>query len=163
MTVDEVLSEIRRISQTMRVIITGGEPLIQLESVIELCHLLNTYGYAVQVETNGSIIPPDLPVTWVMDYKLPSSGMMDKMLPLESFQNLPMGSWIKFVIANDADYEEAVSVARRLANNPELGLAFSACSSSMRHAELFRRMKEDKLEEVLLSIQIHKLAALKES
>lgn len=163
MTSEEVLAEVRRISRVRRVIITGGEPLVQLESVVELCHLLNAYGYAIQIETNGSIFPPDLPVTWVMDYKLPSSGMTDKMLPLESFQNLPVGSWVKFVIANDADYEEAVRIAKQLASNLELNLAFSACPPSMRHAELFRRMKADGLGDVLLSVQIHKLAALKES
>jgi 7-carboxy-7-deazaguanine synthase len=165
MSPDEVLAEVQRVAggRTMRVIITGGEPLVQFESTVELCQLLTTYGYVVQVETNGSIFPPDLPVTWVMDYKLPSSGMMDKMLPIESFQNLPVGSWIKFVIADDADYEKAVSVARQLANNPELNLAFSACPPSMRHAELFRKMKADGLGDVLLSVQIHKLCALNES
>lgn len=163
MTSEEVLAEVRRISRVRRVIITGGEPLVQLESVVELCHLLNAYGYAIQIETNGSIFPPDLPVTWVMDYKLPSSGMTDKMLPLESFQNLPVGSWVKFVIANDADYEEAVRIAKQLAGNLELNLAFSACPPNMRHAELFCRMKADRLGDVLLSVQIHKIAELKES
>jgi 7-carboxy-7-deazaguanine synthase len=163
MTSEEVLAEVRRISRVRRVIITGGEPLVQLESVVELCHLLNAYGYAIQIETNGSIFPPDLPVTWVMDYKLPSSGMTDKMLPVRSFQTLPAGSWIKFVIADDSDYEKAVQVAKKFADNPKLNLAFSACPPSIKHAELFHRMKADGLENVLLNVQIHKLTALKES
>ena len=162
MTSAEVLTEIQRVSggRTSRVIITGGEPLVQLESVVELCQLLTPYLYSVQVETNGSIFPPDLPVTWVMDYKLPSSGMMDRMLPIKSFQALPIGSWVKFVIADDKDYRQAVLIARQLSL---LNLAFSACPPNMSHAELYRRMKADGLKNILLNVQIHKLATLAES
>ena len=165
MTSEEVLAEVRRISRVRRVIITGGEPLVQLESVVELCHLLNAYGYAIQIETNGTIFPPDLPVTWVMDYKLPSSGMMDKMLPIKFFRdNLPLQSWVKFVIANEKDYLKAVEIVTLIKDSDsDLRIAFSACPPSMSHAELFHRMKADGLEDVLLNVQIHKLTALKES
>jgi organic radical activating enzyme len=146
----------------MRVIITGGEPLVQFESVVELCQLLTTHLYAVQVETNGSIFPPDLPVTWVMDYKLPSSGMEDRMMSFAQFESLPAGSWVKFVIADDEDYDRAVAAVKKIAC-ANVHIAFSACPPSMKHAELFRKMKADGLGDVLLSVQIHKLCALNES
>lgn len=166
MTVRQVVEEVEQ-ARVNRVIITGGEPLLQDETLDLIEHLWENM-FLVQVETNGSIVPPPLlnaEATWVVDYKLPSSGMTSRMMPLSYFKKLPEGSWVKFVIADQRDYEKA----RELIADFDYGgwsgchLAFSACPPGMTHAELFRLMKADALTNVLLNVQIHKLACLKES
>lgn len=53
-TVDQTLSAIRTLTTECRmVIITGGEPFIQKET-IDLIHTLERYGYKVHVESNGT-------------------------------------------------------------------------------------------------------------
>jgi 7-carboxy-7-deazaguanine synthase len=70
---------------TRRVLITGGEPLTQEKPLLDLIFNLLTKGHVVQVETNGSIPIPYAPalssgLSWVLDYKMPSSGMHNKMM-----------------------------------------------------------------------------------
>jgi 7-carboxy-7-deazaguanine synthase len=142
-----------------KVLLTGGEPLMQPETTA-LIKLLIENGYAVQVETNGSFLP--VPwfkgVCWVVDYKLPSSGMEQVMAPLKRFEELAdcEQAWVKFVIADWADYDRAKAVAGQLRG---LDLAFSACPPLL-HADLFEAMKRDGLTGIFLSIQVHKLAKL---
>ncbi len=163
MSLKEILAEVQRVSssRTNQVVLTGGEPLVH-SMTRDLCLLLTDNDYVVQVETNGSICLPILPVFWVVDYKLPSSGMEDRMMDLSKFEFLPTGTWIKFVIANEQDYIRAIAVVKEIAC-ANVNIAFSACPPGMTHAELFHRMKTDGLRDILLSVQIHKLASLKES
>lgn len=63
------------------VVLTGGEPLLQLSyggPLHDLLLLLEGQHTAVQVETNGTITPPvwclDLVDTWVVSPKLPNAG-----------------------------------------------------------------------------------------
>ena len=57
MTVDEIVDAIAYVTGCHRVLITGGEPLVQEKGFRQLCRVLKTAGYRIQVETNGSIIP----------------------------------------------------------------------------------------------------------
>jgi 7-carboxy-7-deazaguanine synthase len=55
-TAEELIEEIREIESTCkRVILTGGEPLMQLDKV--LVDLLHSNLYQIHIETNGSIVP----------------------------------------------------------------------------------------------------------
>ena len=89
-----------------KITITGGEPLIQ-EEVEVLVYTLLGEGKRVSVETNGTQhvfgAPDDYNLRFVVDYKLPSSGMEDKMVS-EVFSSLRSCDVIKFVIADFDDY-----------------------------------------------------------
>lgn len=160
MSVEAVVKLIEA-SGLKQVLITGGEPLLQLREVEELI-IAAPSNYAFQIETNGSILPYSNIWTWatlVFDYKLPSSGMMEKM-NLPDMMNYKYPHWIKFVIADEKDYLLASSCPVVL--EQRVNTAFSACPP-LTHNQLFRWMKRDKLYNVVQSIQIHKLADLKES
>ena len=87
------------------VTLTGGEPLLQ-KKVEELIGELTKMGLYVEIETNGSVdlkkyknINP--PPVFTVDYKLPGSGMEDKM-NRDNFKNLSHNDTVKFVAGTTA-------------------------------------------------------------
>lgn len=105
MSVDEIIREVH----FPKVTITGGEPLLQQGGVEKLCNrLLFGKSCKVSVETNGTI-QPDYFTTglrYVVDFKLPSSGMMKYMNSM-AFNSLRRVDVIKFVISDEEDYKYA--------------------------------------------------------
>ena len=88
------------------VTLTGGEPLLQ-KKVEELIGELTKMGLYVEIETNGSVdlkkyknINP--PPVFTVDYKLPGSGMEDKM-NRDNFKNLSHNDTVKFVAGSMKD------------------------------------------------------------
>lgn len=122
------ISEIIQQVYFPKVTITGGEPLLQKEGVEELCSRL-VYGTSckVSIETNGTIQPTYFldKVRYVIDFKLPSSGML-KHMNTEVFKNLRAIDVIKFVIADEYDYKYAYNV---IVQNPswKAKMVFSPC------------------------------------
>jgi organic radical activating enzyme len=57
-----ILDWINRTPDVKNVVITGGEPLLQLDELIPLIQTLRDSGRHVALETNGTIIPPDLSI-----------------------------------------------------------------------------------------------------
>lgn len=107
MTIEQIIQEVH----FPKVTITGGEPLLQEGAVVELCnrltyHLNNHQYSVVSIETNGTIVPSYFAhdVRYVVDYKLPSSGMEDQM-KFSAFSALRYCDVIKFVISNEEDYQ----------------------------------------------------------
>lgn len=93
------------------VTITGGEPLLQSE-VYSLCIALSEKGISVNVETNGTIVPPAVPnikadTFFTVDYKTGCSGYEDKMTA-RVFQRLGKRDVIKCVVASRKDLENAL-------------------------------------------------------
>jgi 7-carboxy-7-deazaguanine synthase len=102
--VDGLINEVRG-SGIRLVEVTGGEPLLQEES-LELVESLCEDGYSVLVETNGSMSISDIDdrAVTVLDIKTPGSGMSEEM----DFNNLEMlgrQDEVKFVITGRGDYE----------------------------------------------------------
>jgi 7-carboxy-7-deazaguanine synthase len=60
MTSQMILDWIYRIPGIKHIVITGGEPLLQLEDLMPLIETLRESGRHVAVETNGTIIPKNL-------------------------------------------------------------------------------------------------------
>ena len=87
--------------------VTGGEPLLQTETVL-LLNTLADRGYTVLLETNGSRSLKDVPqeVVKIMDLKCPSSGMSDYM-DFKNLRYLDLKDQVKFVIQDRGDYEWA--------------------------------------------------------
>jgi len=94
------------------VTITGGEPLLQYE-VVDLCIVLSKRGISVNVETNGTIVPPSFlqnisdTIFFTVDYKTGCSGHEDKM-SARVFQCLSEKDVIKCVVASRQDLENAL-------------------------------------------------------
>lgn len=162
MSVEDVVKQ----CTSRHVIITGGEPLLQLREVEELVNILTGERCFVTIETNGSI-----PITidpardkynhlrFVVDYKLGSSGMSEHMLP-EIFESLYSLDVIKFVMKDLQDYRQAKELvwqnqqwrAKRF---------FSPVLHGKWPPRLAVEMIKDKLEGVTLSPQLHKLLGLR--
>jgi 7-carboxy-7-deazaguanine synthase len=87
---------------------TGGEPLLQVDPLIEVCRELIKYS-TVLIETNGSIsiepfkmAPANL--VMVMDVKTPSSKMESKIC-YDNFKHLRNVDEVKFLIGNYEDFQ----------------------------------------------------------
>jgi len=106
MEIDEIIDEIKKY-QTKWVCVTGGEPLLQ-KDIYKFINRLLDMDYKVLVETNGSISIENLPceenIIVDMDIKTPSSGM-SQFMDLSNLELLGKKDTVKFVIANDEDYE----------------------------------------------------------
>ncbi|MEW5937582.1 MAG: radical SAM protein [Candidatus Thermoplasmatota archaeon] len=112
--IDEVLRRVQGYG-CMEVCITGGEPLLQKDTLRLILRLLEM-GYYVTLETNGTLSLQELPcedrLTVSMDAKCPSSGMAEK-CDLSNIELLGPGDQLKCVLADEADYAYALSILRR--------------------------------------------------
>ena len=103
-----------------RLVLTGGEPLLQQEELVELLQLLPEIPF-IEVETNGTQIPANALREKVTHFnvspKLSNSGMDEKLrLNLDALQilaSLP-GAILKFVICNQTDLDEVRELQARL-------------------------------------------------
>jgi len=153
---------------TKHVIITGGEPLLQLEEVNQLVNKLCSHSgksHLVTIETNGAIpITIDVgrvkynSLRFVVDYKLGSSGMNEFMQP-EIFDELFSLDVIKFVIKDLQDYRQAKEVI--LKNHQWTAKkVFSPILNGRSVRGMAVEMIKDNLEGVTFSMQLHKLLGL---
>lgn len=115
MTVDEIIGQVTGFKVTL----TGGEPLNQGYEVATLIARLMQGWKEISVETNGSIPlinhglcylprnknPEHGSVRFVVDYKLPSSGMEQHMVMDQNCRVLQPEDVVKFVVADEADLE----------------------------------------------------------
>jgi len=112
MTQDEVLSRIAGWILGRWVLITGGEPLLQGDEVGVLVNRLQFRGRSVEVETNGSIDPPNwarLVDSWSVDVKCPSSGPAYGVFRAEWLRKLRKQDQLKFVVGTQEDLDFVVS------------------------------------------------------
>jgi organic radical activating enzyme len=105
-----------------RVVITGGEPLLQQNKIVEVIkHLPN---WNVEIETNGTIMPlPELSnCQFNCSPKLENSGneKQKRYKPevLEFINSLP-NSWFKFVVSETKDLEEIDQIVSECGLIPE--------------------------------------------
>lgn len=155
LTVKEVVTQ----CQTQHIIITGGEPLLQFNELIQLVELLFTNTRKVTIETNGSrnLLPwVARDMHYVVDYKLASSGMAPYMKP-GFFATLRDTDVIKFVMKDLCDYWQACKLIEEHTN----WVAKKVFSPVAEHKNwpviLAQKIIEDRLEGVTLSLQYHKL------
>lgn len=150
-----------------RITLTGGEPLLHKDSA-ELCDMLAGDGCEINIETNGaadiaefmSRVKHTDNIFFTIDYKLPSSGMEDKML-IENFRVLRPCDVVKLVIGSDEDAERAKDIVRRInAFYPEekrphiyAGTVFGSFEPSEAVGML---LSEPDMKDVVFQLQIHK-------
>lgn len=187
LTIAEIMAYVEKFGQR-RVTITGGEPLLQ-KNVWALIRALWEKEYHITVETNGSIDIIEAAAeaeerdrntedeedigdfaffvdSWVIDYKLPSSGMQEKMNP-QAFWRLSEGDFVKFVIGSKEDLAFALQTAAEIVKINDQGdscqpnFAFSPCIGEgnqfiVSPAEIFDVVSKSGLKNVFINIQIHK-------
>jgi len=146
-----------------KVTITGGEPLMQREELSELIELLRTERIFATIETNGAYPIPKWPgCSWVADWKLKGSGVSRKM-KIENFTELSYTDFVKFVISTKADYEQAKAIRKQLREACCWArMAMSPIMPGLNPADLIAWMQKDRLNSVIVNIQIHKLLNLTE-
>lgn len=158
-SLDRILEEVRKYGCRL-VEITGGEPLLQ-DDTIELMERLNSEGFNILLETNGSLSIQKVPscVHIIIDVKLPGSGHPDSFF-MENLQWLKPG-WdeIKFVITDRADFETAISFIKT--NNLDTHtLLFSPVAEKLKPAILSDWIKATGLS-IRLNLQLHKLLEIR--
>ena len=108
MTIKEIIEVISKY-KCKNICITGGEPLLQ-EETIKLIDTLIKNNYKICLETNGSIDIKNISnkkyLIISLDIKCPSSKMHKKM-HLENISYLDPKDQIKFIISNKEDYHYA--------------------------------------------------------
>ncbi len=108
MTIESILSKITNY-HCQQICITGGEPLIQQET-IQLIKSLQKHNYEICLETNGSqpikIIRDRNHLQISMDLKTPSSTM-EKHNLFENIQYLSKDDQLKCIIGKKEDYQYA--------------------------------------------------------
>jgi 7-carboxy-7-deazaguanine synthase len=106
MSIDAILAKARAFPGT-RVLVTGGEPLLQKETAA-LVGILIAHAFSVQVETNGSYDVGEIPAgaSRIVDVKCPSSGM-EMSFRETNIEKMGPGDELKFVVGNEGDFRHA--------------------------------------------------------
>lgn len=109
---EAIVSQLLKYPHCRRLVVTGGEPLLQDEKLASLFKLLK--GYLIEVETNGTICPTHCG-TYVTQFnvspKLSNSGNSEKRRDVEGVMTFFARSWkstFKFVIASAEDLQEVL-------------------------------------------------------
>lgn len=168
-----------------KVLITGGEPTLQDDKLMDLIEKLFIAGHEVQIETNGTYSDytkfPALPIHYVIDIKCPCSGMNEKMFSSETFadkmrnlqehclaQPFPQTNFpnIKFVVSSEADIEfafvyvfslECVNFKGNYIFSPVFDGKGENTMESILEKIIARTKKQEVLDKLIYSLQIHKV------
>lgn len=153
-SIDDIISEVKKFNCNL-VEVTGGEPLVQDES-IDLMKRLCEEGYEVLLETGGSLPIDNIDdrVKIILDLKCPSSGMMKKNL-YENIKHLKEIDEVKFVIGSREDYEWSKEQITKYKLNEKCEVLFSVVFGELEPLQLVEWITEDKLN-VRFQLQMHK-------
>lgn len=155
MSVMEIVKEVEQYT-CRRIILTGGEPLIQPD-VHDLILQLLINGYTIEIETSGCVdITPyrnlyDVIVT--MDWKGPSSKMHDKMV-CENLHKLRDCDVLKFVVGSIEDLEEMKTILHLA--KPSCHIFVSPVLGSIQLQDIVNYILENNIQNVRFQLQIHK-------
>ncbi|HEU5450526.1 MAG TPA: radical SAM protein, partial [Terriglobales bacterium] len=108
-----VEAEVRRLSPSGLVEITGGEPMLREKELLHFMERLLALGYTVLLETSGERDLARVPraVHKIVDVKCPGSSEGET-FRLKNLETLTPADEVKFVLAGRADYEFARDFTR---------------------------------------------------
>lgn len=164
MTIEEIISKVN--NNYKRITLTGGEPLIHKDCET-LVNSLTDMGCEVNIETNGAVdikaflekISSPEKLFFTIDYKLPSSGMTDKMI-WDNFLNLRPYDVIKFVAGSNEDIELTIEIVKKLKKvyNKMPHIFIGAVYGMFDAQELVNIiLKEPALSDARFQVQLHKI------
>lgn len=156
MSLDRIMSKVNRLNNR-HVCITGGEPLLQ-EETLSLVYELLSFSYNVSIETSGLVpIEPcgyNRTYTYCMDLKCPCSGVSDKN-HFENLKELRDKDELKCVVKDLKDIEFVIKVLKKYPTKASIILSpmdndFEVCKL------IIDTLKSGKIKG-RLGIQLHKL------
>jgi 7-carboxy-7-deazaguanine synthase len=135
--------------------VTGGEPLLQA-NVHLLMKRLCDESYDVMIETGGhrDVSSIDSRVKRIMDIKCPGS-LMKKRNHWDNIKSLTGQDEVKFVIANETDYEWAKKVIQKYNLAARCTVLMSPVFGNIENRTLVEWILRDHLQ-VRFQLQIHK-------
>ena len=156
MTVEEIVERALQHRWVHHITLTGGEPLAQKETA-SLAERLIREGFRVRVETNGSLPIDALPegCERIVDVKPPSSGEGKSFLD-KNILSLTERDEVKFVVADDADFEFAARFCEEKLAGTKAVINISPVFGSMEGDRLASLILERKLN-ARLNLQLHKI------
>lgn len=153
--------------------LTGGEPALQPELPRLVRALLAEpgplgRGLRVEIETNGAAdlcelaslreecasLPGSL--TFTVDWKLPASGMEDRMLR-ENFALLDARDTVKFVCGGEGDLVRMLEVSRELGLPNRVPVYLSPVFGRLDPARIVDFMQDNNLTWATAQLQLHKI------
>ncbi len=153
-SIEEIINEVKKYNCKL-VEVTGGEPLVQKES-LELMKKLCDEGFDVMLETGGSLPIKDIDerVLIIMDLKCPSSKMEKKNL-YENTNYLKPKDELKFVIGNREDYDWSKEIISKYNLINKSKILFAVVFDELEPVSLVNWIIKDKLD-VRYQLQMHK-------
>ena len=160
MTENEIYNYIEE-TGIKNVTITGGEPLIQPDIEVLIETLSCDISLNVEIETNGSadigrFSSISIPPLFTMYYKLPSSGM-EKFMNTDNFSYLCKDDTVKFVAGSHNDLETAYQIIEKYNLIKKCHVYISPVFGSINPEDIVEFMKQKKLNDVNLQLQLHKI------
>jgi 7-carboxy-7-deazaguanine synthase len=154
MSVADILNVVKSYP-TRFVCLTGGEPLLQKESLLlmrELCDL----NYSVSLETSGdlSCMDVDSRVKKIIDVKSPDSGEKNR-FNHENLNLNDVNSEFKFVICSEPDFFWAESFVNQYRLNEKYTVLYSPSFGKIKPQWLAEKILENK-STARLQLQLHK-------
>lgn len=156
MAVADILSRVRQLAETARlVVVTGGEPLRQ--PIRPLCEALLASGFAVQIETNGTLWR-DLPeeVTVICSPK----SVEGRYVPMRD-DLLRRAAGVKFIIsAAQAAYNGVAEVGQNVYGTPVYVQPMDEYDPALNARNLQRAVEVASHGGYRLCLQAHKLIGI---
>ncbi len=136
--------------KTRTVVVTGGEPLLQQSELAPVLRALDARGFAIEIETNGTIAPSDdlaaLVDRWNVSPKLAGSGnplkARHRPTALAAFAARPNATF-KLVVGSREELAEADELARALEVAPERVVLMPEGTDATALAERSRWLAEE--------------------
>ena len=160
MTEFEIYDYIKSTGVT-NVTLTGGEPLLR-DNIENLLRILSSdKSLFVEIETNGSVELSQFRdisenVSFTVDYKLPGSGMEDKM-NLDNYEELSEVDTVKFVASNIADLVKARQIIEKYKLTDKCNVYISPVFGRIKPVEIVDYMIEHKMNKINMQLQMHKI------
>lgn len=158
MTADQIVERVKK-SGIKNVTLTGGEPLLQKDADKLLKLFSDEKDIRVEIETNGSVnLSPFLKyenTSFTMDYKLPESDM-EKYMDLENFKILRKKDTLKFVASSVNDLKKAKDIIEKYDLISRVNIIFSPVFGKIELTDIVDFLKDNKLNDVRMQLQMHK-------
>lgn len=161
-TAEEIYEYIKA-SGARNVTITGGEPLLQ-KDIYSLLDLLKAdENLCIHIETNGAVAIRkykehyrDSNIHFIVDYKLPASGMLHTMKE-DNLHQVSKNDVYKFVISSEEDLQMAYDITQQNKLSSKCLVYFSPVVESIEPKRIVEFMIEKQLKDIRLQIQVHKV------
>ena len=155
LSVENILAQARTYP-THHVTVTGGEPLAQ-KPCHDLLSALCDAGFDVSLETSGAldVAGVDSRVSRIVDLKTPASGEVERNY-WANLDVLTPRDEVKFVLANEADYNWAKDVLTEHGIHQRCPILFSPVWDQLNHTNLAQWILRDGLS-VRMQVQLHKI------